>query len=103
VDDGLVAAGVWLNADAQRTAKSADSEMDFNMGPPTSRIQTSRVRFFKAGHRTNAPGGGGGGIPGGGGGGIPGGGGKPAGGGSMGPLLAGTTSVVVLVSVAITG
>jgi hypothetical protein len=99
VDDGLVAAGVWLNADAQRTAKSADSEMDFNMGPPTSRIQTSRVRFFKAGHRTNAPGGGGGGMPGGGGGG----GGKPAGGGSMGPLLAGTTSVVVLVSVAITG
>jgi len=43
----LVAAGVWLNADAQRTAKSADSEMDFNMGPPTSRIQNRRVRPFQ--------------------------------------------------------
>jgi hypothetical protein len=61
-------------------------------------FKTAEYALFKPSYRTKAPGGGGGGMPGGGGGG-----GKPAGGGSMGPLLAGTTSVVVLVSVAITG
>ena len=63
------------------------------------KFKTAEYALFKPSYRTKAPGGGGGGIPGGGGGG----GGKPAGGGGIGPLLAGTTSVVVLVWVVIIG
>jgi len=52
-------------------------------------FKTAEYALFKPSYRTKAPGGGGGGIPG--------------GGGGIGPLLAGTTSVVVLVWVVIIG
>lgn len=43
---GGLTAGVWLNAVAENTANSAVNETNFNMEPPTSIIQTRRVRPF---------------------------------------------------------
>jgi len=46
VGGGLVATGVWLNTEAEKKAISTAIERDFNMGLPTSRIKTRRVRPF---------------------------------------------------------
>ena len=43
---GLVATGAWLSTEAEKTAKSMAIERDFNMGLPTTRIKTRRVRPF---------------------------------------------------------
>jgi len=75
---GLAAGGVWLNTDAEKTAKSTASERDLNIEDrQQQKHKRSGYAFFKRTYRTTAPGGGGGGIPGGGGGG---GGSMPAGG-----------------------
>ena len=75
---GLAAGGVWLNTEAEKTAKSTASERDLNIGDRQhQKHKRSGYAFFKRTYRTTAPGGGGGGIPGGGGGG---GGSMPAGG-----------------------
>lgn len=75
---GLATGGVWLNTEAERTAKNTASERDLNIEDRQhQKHKRSGYAFFKRTYRTTAPGGGGGGIPGGGGGG---GGSMPAGG-----------------------
>jgi len=70
VGGGLATGGVWLNTEAEKTAKSTASERDLNIEDrQQQKHKRSGYAFFKRTYRTTAPGGGGGGIPGGGGGG----------------------------------
>lgn len=45
-DDGFVATGVWLNAEAEKTAKSSVNGSDLNIKTPASRTEMCRVRSF---------------------------------------------------------